>query len=432
MSAKVLKNVLFVPVSVILCAILGTVLISTAYLLPVDAIRQHVSDSSEIYDREGLTNLYVPWLMSTRMDNYTDSIMLSEAAYKGNGKALNKALLSPYCYVTERSAYFEPGYLNRMLDPSPENSSVLVTYSRYWHGYLIFLKPLLLVTGLTGIRIVNAVFQVVMLVLVLFELHKAGVLRKFIIPLAVMILLVNPVSTVLNMQFACIYNISLVCMFILLRFKLYQSDSYWKLFLFTGIAVAYFDFLTYPLMSLGIPLILVLALGAKDSKTNLIRTVVSCAIWGFGYAAMWLSKWVICDLVTGTNTVADAINQVFVRTATDAYGESGLSSGNAVEVIGYNLEVFSDPLSLSIIIGSVLGFIIFLFVKKIRFVPDDKTLVPMMLIALIPFVWYAVLSNHSAVHFWMTYRNMSVTIFAAGVIMAMGAAGKTAAVDADK
>ncbi len=433
MARKLLKNTVFILSAVILSAILGTALLFAAYLLPVDGIREHVRDSSPVYDREGLTNLYVPWLTSTRMDNYTDSIMLSEAAYKGNGKALNKALLSPYCYVTDPEAYSKPGYLIRMLDPAEENSSVLVSYSRYWHGYLILIKPLLMVTGLTGIRIINAVFQTVMFVLILLELHRAGVLRRFILPLLVMILLVNPVSTALNMQFACIYNITLVFTFILLHFKLYSSGNMWKLFLAVGISVAYFDFLTYPLMSLGIPLIFALSLGGFSSKDNLIRTVTSCFAWGFGYASMWVSKWIICDIVTGSNTVTNAVNQVLVRTVTNAYDETGIESGNVIDVIGYNLEVFRDPLSFSIIAGSVLGFVIFLLVKKIRFRPDESILIPLMLIALMPFAWYVVLSNHSAIHFWMTYRNMAVTVFAAGVIMASGAGtGRTVTVSGDK
>ena len=36
---------------------------------------------------------------------------------------------------------------------------------------------------------------------------------------------------------------------------------------------------------------------------------------------------------------------------------------------------------------------------------------------LYPFVWYSVIRNHSAVHLWMTHRNLAVTIFAISVMI---------------
>lgn len=35
-----------------------------------------------------------------------------------------------------------------------------------------------------------------------------------------------------------------------------------------------------------------------------------------------------------------------------------------------------------------------------------------LLIAIIPFVWYMVLANHSYVHYWFTYRELAIFIFA--------------------
>lgn len=35
-----------------------------------------------------------------------------------------------------------------------------------------------------------------------------------------------------------------------------------------------------------------------------------------------------------------------------------------------------------------------------------------MFVALLPFVWYVLLPQHSSVHCWFTYRNMAVSVFA--------------------
>lgn len=428
MWKKFLKNSVFTVSAVILSAVTGCCLLFAVYLIPTENIRTNVASSAPTYDSEGLTNLYVPWLMSTRMDNYTDSIMLSEAAYSGGGSALSKALTSNYVYVTDIDSYYEPGYLLKMLEPQPDNSSVTVSYARYWHGYLVFLKPALLVTGIWGIRILNAVFQVVMLALVMIELARNKDCRKLIIPLILTVIMINPVSTFLNMQFACVYDLMLLGTYIMLRGKLFRSEGYWKFFLFMGIAVAYLDFLTYPLASIGIPLIVMLASGDEDSLTNLKKTIFSFVSWGIGYVFMWASKWVICDLLTGSSIVKDAMNQIMVRTVTNAYEETGIESDNVIKVIGYNLQCLADPLSLTVIAVAIAGFVLYLVMTHRKFRADDRVLLPLMLIAIVPFVWYMVLSNHSAIHFWMTYRNMALTVMALATLCAMAVKNKDTAV----
>ena len=414
---QMIRNILTGAAVLLAAVLIGTTLIALVYMIPLDRIRDNVRDSSDVYDSEGLTNSYIPWLTSTRMDNYTDTIMLSEAAKTREGSALEDAMASRYVYVAERELYDEPGYLLRMLDPAEDGSSFVVSYARYWHGYLVFLKPLLTVFDITGIRIVNALFQIVMMFLILMKMAHDDDLRKMIIPLLFITLLINPVSTVLNMQYACIYNIMLVATLILVRSGIAMSDKYWMLFLLTGIAAAYFDFLTYPLACLGIPLILRLVKRNDDSKTSFVTMIISCLNWGIGYVFMWGSKWVVSDLLTGSNTISDALGQIAVRTVTDAYEETGISSDNIIDVFGYNLEAFRDPLSASLFAAAIIGFVLYLVIGKKKFKLNEDLLIPLLLIALIPFVWYAVCSNHSAIHFWMTYRNLVITVMAAGAIL---------------
>ncbi|SCW59718.1 hypothetical protein SAMN02910456_02074 [Ruminococcaceae bacterium YRB3002] len=414
------KNALFLLVSLMLSVMVGFALISAVYLLPVDSIRTHVEASSSVYDKEGLTRLYIPWLTSTRMDNYTDAIMLSEAAYHGDEPVISQALQSNYIYVTEPSLYSEPGYLNRMLEPSSDGTSAKVSYSRYWHGYLVLLKPILMIFDITGIRVINGLFQIVMLCLVLRELYLCMGTRRLFIPMVITVLAINPLSTALNMQYATIYSIALMGIYVIMHWKLYESINVWRVFLFIGVSVAFFDFLTYPLVSLGVPLIIVLCARNKDSIENIKTVLLSSLFWGIGYAFMWISKWVITDVLLGTNTINDAINQVMIRTVTDAYEETGIESGNIIDVIGYNVEAFRDYLSLGALILSIIVFVGYLVLTKKRFKIEENLLLSLLLIALMPFIWYTVLSNHSAIHFWMTYRNLAVTILSLGAIMVKG------------
>ena len=47
-----------------------------------------------------------------------------------------------------------------------------------------------------------------------------------------------------------------------------------------------------------------------------------------------------------------------------------------------------------------------------RFQRGSGNLPALAAVALIPFAWYFVLRNHSGVHYWMTHRNLSISIMA--------------------
>ena len=62
------------------------------------------------------------------------------------------------------------------------------------------------------------------------------------------------------------------------------------------------------------------------------------------------------------------------------------------------------------ILLTVLGFVACVF-RRFR-LPDWKQAGLYLLVAFAPYIWYLVLSNHSYVHFWFTYRLQAVSITA--------------------
>ena len=48
---------------------------------------------------------------------------------------------------------------------------------------------------------------------------------------------------------------------------------------------------------------------------------------------------------------------------------------------------------------------------KLKNKPDPIKLSGLFLVCLLPFVWFAVLSNHTFVHFWFTYRTLSISLY---------------------
>ena len=63
----------------------------------------------------------------------------------------------------------------------------------------------------------------------------------------------------------------------------------------------------------------------------------------------------------------------------------------------------------------VLVAVILVLIKKLKDRRVVQACLPMLLVASYPYVWFLVLSNHSQIHFWYTYRAQLVALF--GVLM---------------
>lgn len=78
----------------------------------------------------------------------------------------------------------------------------------------------------------------------------------------------------------------------------YEKDKPVNLMLYffaVGMIENFFDFLTYPIITLGIPLIILLWLRVRDEqadfKGNFWFMFQSSVSWGLGYALTWIAKW---------------------------------------------------------------------------------------------------------------------------------------------
>ena len=78
--------------------------------------------------------------------------------------------------------------------------------------------------------------------------------------------------------------------------------------------------------------------------------------------------------------------------------------------------VNAQTLFLLLVLGVLLVYL--MTVKQYRLRLSASTLVPLVLCALYPVVWYAVLRNHSMIHAYMTHRDLAVTVMALGCAVA--------------
>lgn len=120
------------------------------------------------------------------------------------------------------------------------------------------------------LRMLNMMLQFLLLLTVIkYFLQKN--LTGYLFPFAMSLIVLNPVSTAMSLQFSSIYYIVLLSMLIILKKHeyFYQKNLYPYLFFGLGIITVYFDFLTYPLAALCTPLIL-----ATVYKGNIIKNLI--------------------------------------------------------------------------------------------------------------------------------------------------------------
>ena len=161
-----------------------------------------------------------------------------------------------------------------------------VTYARYWHGYQLWLKPLLYFTDYHGIRIFVGTVQIILTALLLW-----GPLGKMT---GKLLLLLLPVcGALLRPAMVCMEYMSLYSIIIISAVSFAQTETMRMVFFgCRGWTVAYFDYLTYPIVSLGI---LLLLYGIMQPYHSWEFVKYSFA-WGIGYAGMWACKWILATI----------------------------------------------------------------------------------------------------------------------------------------
>lgn len=386
----------------------GFILLLLVYLIPVNRIIYNANASIEQFEKWGWNPRIIEDYESTTIDTYTDAWMIRIAYYDGDETALQKCLCNYYFGYSEGQttnviesmiSYLRgvEGYHRR-------------SYGRYWHGYLVILKPLLCFFDYGDIIGFLKFVQIALVAYccVLLERKKLAVCFPC---LAAMLVCVEYHMVGMSMQFSWVFMIAMLSSIYLLRRKeeYYYDASVDLAFLVTGMCTSYLDFLTYPVFTLGIPLtVMLLQRSMSGQKDKLLRTTLLDSLyWAVGYGGMWFIKWVLCTVFTEENVIADGIYTVLYRAGLDASGESM----GYLEILARNIRMLSKyPYLLAVLCAAA---VILLGGGTLRFTKISKeTAAAYLFAACLPFFWYAVVKQHSYTHYVMTYRNLSVSVFA--------------------
>lgn len=400
--------------------------VSLSYCIPTELLEDHVEESMEILSEEGrYPNSYT----GEPFDNPTVFTMLEMASQPSMGNPFTTALLNPRLSVTG-------DWSERITSVSnAPNGTYNDAYYRYWHGYLVILKPLLIVCNVKEIRLIFQTAFFLMLCIACISLTRAK-LAPIAIALCMSLALIGAADAASTLPVFFSFFIALVGVAWIGRQGTGHSteqspsrsmttapDHIFIGFMLLGAFTAYFDFLDNPLLTFGLPAVTLICSTCshqhKREAWHCIRTLLCCcASWGFGYGCTWLAKWVIAHCLTDFDVIGQAVTSILYR--------SGLDNGESSFVYGSPLDAVCASFQ-------TLGFIRYIVIACVLFIIACLVVIPacslsqrantaaisfakkaaiLLFVALLPYAWFLLLSNHTLIHLYFAYRTQAVALFA--------------------
>ena len=413
MRNQILKTFCKMIMVLFVSAIVGTMLLSVAYSLPTDGIKKNVQKSVGQLVLEGDHFSVFPCLEYTDFDNYSDAHYLNAAMVDNSAKGFFTGLYGlEYENADAQIAYDSPVTVlsNVFLDDS--NLQYKESEKRFWNGYEIIVKPLMMVFTYGQVRNINFCLEIALLMLLILLMHKRH-LARFAIPLVISYLLLGPVTMASSMAFSgFLYCTYIPCVLIMVfNNKIKQKKLYPLFFMVTGICVAYFNMNYIQLISFAYALVFCCLMNGfpKRRKDAAIAFIVFFACWFMGFAGMYIMKWIVYELFTGLPLISNMIARTLYRISATAYYTGPPISRYLAVYLNIRYLIMNIPW-----IGMELVYISYLLYKakktnrgsklsqRIRL--NGPVLVLLSLMAVLVLLRYFIFANHVYVHAWVTYR----------------------------
>lgn len=380
-----MKKYIFAYCKLIVFSYIALVLV---FIIPESSFRSNIEQVNQYIDAAGGKSPVVMDNEIAVLDTYTDAHM----------------------YQAMES--HEPNVLKAALD--------INGYARYWHGYLVILRPLAVIFEYDEIRFFLGSIIMLLFALVTVKMYERVGTCAAVTHAAALTLSFFTLSA-FCLQYVCCYMILFAVELLLLRKYNVKDMGYGFLMLFiSGMVTNYFDFLTYPIITLGGVLLLMIYMHYLEDADASFRKGMYILIkgticWGLGYVLTWVTKWILATLVLRENIISDALEQAVFR----SYGgnDQGVISGITLAVRKNLGALLMDRNGIILAAALACSVIVFLF-WTCRFNKTGKTLLPIAFISLYPYIWYCVLVQHSIQHAYFTYKAQMITLW---VVLLLGA-----------
>lgn len=397
--------------------------LTLVYCIPSELMKTNIDSSFKTVIEEGT---YPKSYIGEPFDNATVIKMLSTAAIDGSGNPFTAAMTAPL---------YSNSDLNLIHMYSISNESNTISYAKYWNGYLVFLKPLLIFLDIKQIRLlIQTVFYLLLaIVCILFGRRwgTPGIIAS--ISMVISLSLVGSADAVATLPIAPSFIVAVlgslwIASFVKdhgLQSTSSKSSLYFAFFLLGSITV-FFDFLDNPILTYGFPIVTLIVLANRDTEKDgaitfslLIRVVLlSLIFWTFGYGITWSIKWILASLASGQNMFHVAWESILFRTGIDN-GDGSFTYGTPIFAATVMFSVLKFAMYLVYISIAILLcyylFAIFLHIKQKnqqhRLNEMPRT-IALCIVSLTPQLWFLIASNHTIIHGMISYRTQVITLFA--------------------
>lgn len=378
-------------------------------LIPNHALAQNMESSGSYFADQS----YYPnqnGRFQSIADNRADQLLVNIAWYMGEGNPLTAVIDTRY-YNGENSA-LRAGLsqaVSRDLAPN-------TPYPQYWHGSAAFVRFAHLFTDTQGMKIIG-----LWLLCGLLLANVALLIRKGHWELGLCL-----VISLLSVQFGNL-RLSITyqpCFFLCLGFcpafillERRGNSALTLLCVLSGAATAFFDFLTTETLPLLLPLILVVAIRAKEGRLAAFpwRLLLSCGLcWGMAYVGAFVCKWALASLLTGQNHFATGLLAAGKRldTAPDTSLPPFLSGilANLSVFFGSSRRVDPGRVFWGLAVSAAVLALGYVWLKRAE--PRRNGALAALLLGALVLVRFALLGNHSYLHEFFTYRALCATVMA--------------------
>lgn len=395
---------------------LELLLLTAAFSIPKALLRENVLVSAEYLCEKAPFFHLSSKDSASKIDRYADAILLNIAWSVDADSPLLSAV---------SSAYYHDEYANEnsnLLYAVTNSAAPTYEYMRYWHGSLVVLRPLLILFSIKEIYILCAITLLLFMSIAAYRIYRIydkAVFWCFVVSACICSIWYVPFS----LEYMPTFLIAFASVPVSITLSKKHPEKMGYLFFILGNLTAYTDFLTTETITCLLPLILTLLSEQKKEVKPLHLCIKSGVLWFLGYCLTWISKWLLYSVLTGKNGFADALTQTAYRT-----GGEVVPGGLITQILGalmrnlrclfpFSLIKDSAGMVAPVLVLVMIGMVFYL-IKKQKNMPSSVFV--LWFIGCIPYIRYVILSNHSFIHYFFTYRAQFSSVFCLLLIFYLG------------
>ncbi len=401
--SRLRRILLYLKVFVLLvCIFLGFSLLSV--LIPNEPVRKNIESSiKDVINQPDYPDLIIKG-DHHRLDYAMDG-QISNIIYTIDNQEPLKSALLGRCRMEDGPYTSQWKHLSYNI--SHNNLKPNVNYARYWHGNSFFFRIFYSFTDFNEIKwLIFFITSVLMAAFTMVLYRETGGLKSM--AMLAGLFFVNVYIMQFSMQMSPVLIISIIAGLFLISHMKRNKENTGLLFFITGAVTTYFDLLTAPLLTLGLPMLIWVSMIKEEGnlKKDLVfgiqQLLAFGLLWSTGYLGAWVFKVLITIPVADFDIFSDVKNQFLLRS-----GSEGINRMSAIEAnFNFLPLVFMNLILLTLLIFSILYFKKKGITKAILY----------LAVAFVPYIWFYVTANHSYLHNWFTYRIQAIAI--SGVFLA--------------